>query len=81
MHTLSHIYFDNELPHCELCDFVNQTNQGTPLQPISDEGSLCLEKPVERSIPKSAFLYRAPDQKIQHSDYFHNKPPPPCFRG
>ncbi|WP_172675894.1 hypothetical protein [Croceitalea dokdonensis] len=76
IHTLSHLLSDDELPHCELCDFVNHTKQGTPLQPISTDDALSLKEPVDCDSPQSILLYRGPNQKIQLSDYFHNKPPP-----
>lgn len=77
LHEFSHIASDKDAQHCEQCAFIAQAGQATPLGVPTPQSAISFINPFDFVNHSDSYaLYVAPHQKVLHSDYFHNKPPP-----
>ncbi|TXD84512.1 hypothetical protein ESY86_05490 [Subsaximicrobium wynnwilliamsii] len=82
LHEVSHITSDKDTQHCEQCAFIAQAGQTTPLNVPTPQENISFVNPFDFVEHSAAYtLYVAPHQKVLHSDYFHNKPPPNSLLG
>ncbi|MGB5817896.1 MAG: hypothetical protein WBG90_00330 [Saonia sp.] len=81
LHTVSHVLTGEEYEHCELCDLITTTDQGTPLQISTPQVEMSFASFLDGYNSKSLGFYSTPYQKTILSDYFHNKPPPVLSMG
>ncbi|MCM5663942.1 hypothetical protein [Galbibacter mesophilus] len=81
LHEYSHTTNEGEQESCELCAFINTTNESTAL----DFQEIASESPTVPIIEDYSLVqlttYEAPFHKILLLDYFYNKPPPFNFWG
>lgn len=76
-HTIFHAYTDdNSFQDCEQCDFIANSNQITALEGGNSNFDFNFKEQWDDLIWENYLHYAAPDQKILHTDYFYNKPPP-----